>query len=607
VFTGLVLFLLGYNRLGRLARFIPYPVLAGFQAASGWIMATGAIRMSTGVPVHLSTVPALLDGETGTMLAVTAIWAVVLWQITARIRHVLALPIALAAAAAIADIAFKAMPTVPEAHWLFPVSNGMQVALPALAPGVWHTHWASLMTVSGEIATVALMAAITIALTATSIEETLRTDIDLDRELKVHGLANIASGLLGGMVGHIVLNRTIMGRESGGSGRLTGTVVALVGFGALAGGLALIGYVPRFVLAGLLLELGARLAWRWCITGRKRLAFLEWLLVPVILVVTAWFGVLIGFLIGIIGGSMIFVVSVSRVDIVKHHFTVDERPSSVVRSSEEMALLAEHGPEVRIVQLATFVFFGQAYRLQERMAAMVTTTAPRMVIFDFSAVPGIDSSAGSSLLRIEERLRAHGIAHVVIGLTPEIRHVMADAGGLKPGVIQLGCLDEALEYGEDELLARHGGHAGGQRALTQWLTDALGGAGLAEQLVAVLEPANQRDAGYLCRAGDPTDTLIFIESGRVSVEVDNGDHGPIRQRVFGPNTIVGEVGFFLGVPRTANLRTDGPATVWTLSHAAYQRLVREAPAVTAALLTCTVRIQAERLAFSSRQVAALQR
>src|SRR5947208_392733 len=42
VVTGLVLFLLGHNRLGRLARFIPYPVLAGFQAASGWIMAIGA-------------------------------------------------------------------------------------------------------------------------------------------------------------------------------------------------------------------------------------------------------------------------------------------------------------------------------------------------------------------------------------------------------------------------------------------------------------------------------------------------------------------------------------------------------------------------------------
>jgi len=607
VFTGLILFLLGHNRLGRLARFIPYPVLAGFQAASGWIMATGSIRMSTGVPVHLATVPVLLSGETGAMLAATAIWAVVLWRLTARIRNVLTLPVALAAAAIIADVVFRVAPSVPAAHWLFPVSSGMQVALPALAPGFWHVHWASLLTISGEIATVALMAAITIALTATSIEEAWRIDIDLDHELKTHGLANIASGLLGGLVGHIVLNRTIMAREAGGSGRLTGMVVALIGFGALAGGLALIGYVPRFVLAGLLLQLGARLVWRWCIAGRKRLALMEWLLVPVILVVTAWFGVLIGFLIGIIGGCVIFVVSVSRVDIVKHHFTVDERPSSLVRSSEEMALLAEHGHEVRIVQLATFIFFGQAYRLQERIAALVTSMAPRMVIFDFTAVDGIDSSAGSSLLRIEERLRSHHIAHVIVGLTPDIRHVMADAGGLKADVIQLDNLDEALERGEEALLTHHGGHATGQRALPEWLTEALGGADLAETLVAALEPANHEGAGYLCRAGDPTDTLLFIEDGRVSVEVENEGHSPIRQRVFGPNTIVGEVGFFLGVPRTANLRTDGPATVWTLSHAAYQRLTREAPAVTAALLTCTVRIQAERLAFSSRQVAALQR
>jgi SulP family sulfate permease len=229
------------------------------------------------------------------------------------------------------------------------------------------------------------------------------------------------------------------------------------------------------------------------------------------------------------------------------------------------------------------------------------------VVFDFSAVSGIDSSAGSSLFRIEEMLRHRGITHVVIGLSPETRNVMTDAGGLGADVIQYDSLDEALEFGEDRLLTLHGGHAMGQRPLADWLADALGSADLADTLVAALKSANHTGAGYLCRAGDPTDTLLFVESGKVSVEVENGGHAPIRQRVFGPNTIVGEVGFFLGVPRTASLRIDGPATVWTLSHAMYQRLSREAPEVTAALLTCTVRIQAERLAFSSRQVAALQR
>jgi SulP family sulfate permease len=607
IFTGIALYLLGRNRLGRLARFIPYPVLAGFQAASGWVMATGAIRMATGTPVRLATLSSFFTGETVAMLAATVAWALLLSQLTARIKHVLTLPIALAAAALTADLVFKAIPSMTVPHWLFPESRGMLVALPALDPGFWHVHWATLLTVTGEIGTVALMAALMIALTSTSIEEAWRIDVDLDRELKIHGLANIVCGLSGGMVGLVSLNRTFMAREAGGSGRLAGVTVGLVGLAALGGGLALIGYVPRFVLGGLLLQLGSRLVWRWCVAGRKRLAFMEWLLVPVILVVTAWFGVLIGFLIGILGGCVIFVVSVSRVDIVKHRFTVDERPSSLVRSSEEMALIADHGHEVQVVQLATFIFFGQAYRLQERIGAMVAAMAPRMVIFDFTAVDGIDSSAGSSLLRIEEMLQSHRVAHVVIGLSPEIRHVMADAGGLRPEVIQLDSLDQALEYGENALLARHGGHAAGQRTLADWLTEALGGADLADRLVAALEPANLADAGYLCRAGDPTDTLLFIESGRVSVEVEHAGHSPIRQRVFGPNTIVGEVGFFLGVPRTANLRTDGPAKVWTLSRAMYQRLAHEAPAVTAALLTCTVRIQAERLAFSSRQVTALQR
>jgi SulP family sulfate permease len=609
VATGVALYLLGHYRRGRLARFIPYPVLAGFQAASGWIMATGAIRMSTGFPVHLATLSAFATGQTAAMLAVTAVWAGVLWMLTARIKHVLTLPVALIAAAAAADLAFSTLPSLSavQADWMFPATKGMQLSFPILAPGFWHAHWTLLPHVTGEIAAVVMMAALTIALTETSIEEAWRSDVDLDRELRVHGIANIASGLLGGMVGHIVFNRTLMAREAGASGRVAGLIVALVGLAALGGGLQFIVYIPRFVLGGLLLQLGARLVWRWCVTGRHRLAFMEWLLVPAILAVTAWFGVLIGFLTGILGGCVIFVVSVSRVDIVKHQFAVDERPSSLVRSVEEMALIAEHGHEIQVVQLATFIFFGQAYRLQERVRTLISVKTPKMMIFDFSLVSGIDSSAGSSLLRIEEMLRHRGIAHVTVGTSTEILHVMGDAGGLGKDVIRYDSLDKALECGEEAVLGAHGGHATGQRPLIDWLTEALGDAHLATRLIAVLEPAAPVEAGYLCRAGDPTDTLLFIEHGRVSVEVEHIGHSAIRQRVFGANTIVGEVGFFLDVPRTADLRIDGAAAVWALSHAAYDRLSRDAPDITAALLTYIVRIQAERLAFSSRQVAALQR
>jgi SulP family sulfate permease len=609
--TGVALYLLGRNRLGRLARFIPYPVVAGFQAASGWIMAVGAIRMSTGVPVRLSTLAAFTDSEAAAMLAVTVTWAWLLWFITVRIKHFLALPVALAGAALAADLTFRLLESsghpVHAADWMFTVIKGMNVALPVLAHGFWHVQWAALLPISGEIGAVILMAALTIVFTATSIEQAWRVDVDLDDELKIQGVANIISGLAGGLVGHISLNRTILAREAGGTGRATGVVVGLVGLAVLAAGLGLVGFVPRFVLAGLLLGLGVRLMWRWSVNSRGRLTTLEWLLVPAILVITAWLGVLIGFLTGVLGGCVIFVLSVSRVDIVKHGFTVDERPSSLMRSPAEMELIAGHGSEVHIFQLASFIFFGSAYRLQERMRILLSQKPPRMAIFDFMAVSGIDSSAGSSLLRIEEMLRNHGVTHVVVGVAPDVRHVMRDAGALADGVVEHASLDVALEFGENALLEAYGSKTEGSRPLPDWLADALGSEARAGALIEVLEPAHYADEGHLCRAGDPTDSLLFIERGRVSVEVERPGHAPIRQRVFGANTVLGETGFFLDIPRTADLRIDGSATVWTLSRAAYERLHRDNPDLTAALLTYTVRIQAERLAFSSRQVAALQR
>ena len=45
VLTGLLLVLLGVFRLGGLARFLPYPVIGGFLAGTGWLLVQGGIGM----------------------------------------------------------------------------------------------------------------------------------------------------------------------------------------------------------------------------------------------------------------------------------------------------------------------------------------------------------------------------------------------------------------------------------------------------------------------------------------------------------------------------------------------------------------------------------
>jgi len=609
--TGTGLYLVGHFRLGRLGRFVPYPMLAGFLGASGWLMVSGAVHMVSGLPLGLSTLASLSNSTMLIPLAVTVCWAGFLWIATVRIQHFATLPIALIGGILLADFLIPAVDLdrfgIATGDWMFALApHGLSVSLPLLDPYVWHADWKTLLTVAGTIAATALMAALSIVMNSTGLEQAMQVEVDLDRELRLQGAANLLSALGGGFIGYVSMSRTMLARAAGGTGRTAGIVVALVALAMLAGGVGVVGHIPRFILAGLLMQLGARLIWTWCVVSRKRLPTAEWLLVPVIVVMTAWFGVLVGFAVGILGGCAIFAFSVSRVDIVHRHFGAEERPSSLVRATEEMALLGARGHEVRIIELGSFIFFGSAYRLQEQIAAQVTRLRPRMVIFDFSAVSGIDSSAGSSFLRIAQRLKAAQVRHVVTGLSPGVRQVMVEVGALA-GVLEHASLDEALEAGETLLLEQNGFAAAHHRPLIDWLADALGDAGHAQDLADALAPARPVDEHYLCRQGDDTDSLLFVERGRVSVVVERPGHAPIRHRVFGANTVVGEIGFFLDVPRSASLRLDGNTSVWALDRPAFERLQRERPALTTALLTYTVRTQAERLAFATRQIAALQR
>jgi len=99
--------------------------------------------------------------------------------------------------------------------------------------------------------------------------------------------------------------------------------------------------------------------------------------------------------------------------------------------------------------------------------------------------------------------------------------------------------------------------------------------------------------------------LLFIERGSVSVLVDRPQGDPMRIRVFGPHTMIGEIGFFLETPRTASLKAEDGTIVWSLGREAFRDLASRRPDIVLALVTYIVRIQSERLAFTTRQIAVL--
>src|ERR671925_1034706 len=56
---GILFLVIGRFRLGGLVRFVPYPVVGGFLAGTGWLLFKGGIYVASGVFLHLHTVPAM--------------------------------------------------------------------------------------------------------------------------------------------------------------------------------------------------------------------------------------------------------------------------------------------------------------------------------------------------------------------------------------------------------------------------------------------------------------------------------------------------------------------------------------------------------------------
>jgi SulP family sulfate permease len=581
--------------------------MACFLAATGWLMLSGSINMVTGVTLSWANWQSFTERDDVLVMGITAIWAAVLWFATARWKHPLMLPLALVGAVVAVHAIVAMLPSSQAAFAksliFFSMPEGGRPVIPFLTGDFLSVDWAAIAPVAGEMVALAVLAILSILLNSTSIELATKVDVDLDRELRVQGLANVVSAFAGGFIGHVSVSRTLVNVAAGGATRLSGLIVGLVALAVLFIGSEAIALVPRVVLGGLLLHLGMRLIWDWGVLSRYSLPLTDWLIVVAIVLITSTFGFLQALLFGMLAGCVIFAIDVSRVRIIRHQFGLDERSSSRVRSLQESALLMKEGGQVQALELSGYLFFGSAYSLLERVTALLAGRRLSKMIFDFSGVTGIDSSASAAFAKISELLRKNGTKQVMVGMSRSVRRVL----NTEVGVRQYDHLDGALEEAEEELLASKGVTATLGPSMVDWLTDVLGSREHAQALFDRMTPAPRDAQSYLCRQGDPTDSLIFIERGPVSVTLERRDQPPLRVRVFGAHTLVGEVGFFLGVPRSANLLCAPEAIVWSLSRQAFDQFVQAHPKEALALTIYVIRLQSERLTFANRQIGSLQR
>jgi SulP family sulfate permease len=612
ILTGAVMSLLGLTRAGRTIRFVPYPVIGGFLAATGALMILGACQVITGQKVNWLHLSALGAHAGLAKIAAGVAVAFVLELFLARSRNVLIMPGVLLAAILGAHLVLFAlhMPlaAAQAGGWMFTPTPAAALHLPLVPAELGAFPWKMLPGLSGELFAVVFVATVTVLLNTSGIEIATRHEADIERELRAVGLANLLSGIFGGFVGSLALSRTSLARTAGATGRLAGLTLAAISAVLLVVDPVFLAYVPKFALGGLLIFTGGRLVARWVITTARQLLPLEYAsLLVIALMILAW-GYIAGMAIGILIGCLTFAFSASRVNAVKFSFDNTEYRSSLDRSPEELALLARYGREIQGMALQSYLFFGSANRLYVRVKELLAEHPPcRFLLFDFRLVTGLDSSATYSFSQIRDAADDKGARIVLVNLTPALERAFRVARFLDSGVLVAETLDMALERCEEEVIAAHEPAGSEALSLRDWLTKALDDHVMAEQLVQNCARREFAEGAVIARQGEDAGSMLFILEGRVGVILEQENGGALRVRSLGPKTTIGEMGLIAHTPRSGTIKAEAASVLYELPREAYERIRRENPALGQALLAYVTEVMAERLSFANRVIGVLQR
>jgi SulP family sulfate permease len=606
--TGVTFLLLGAFRLGNLARFIPYPVVGGFLAGTGWLLFKGGLRVASGMDPKWSTFKEFVDPFELVRWLPAVGFGVLLLVATRLIRK----PIVIPAVIGLGFVVFVAGVIVTGSS-LESARNGLWLLGPFDSTRLWEpwtlraldgADWSAVVHQTPGILTAVFVAVIGCLFNVGGVELVLRTDLDTNRELRDAAWVNVVSSLVGGIPGYHALSLTALAEQMAADGRSAGLVAALVPLGAVVFGATVVGLIPRMIVGGVLVFVGLSFLVGWLVDVRRSLPVGEYLVVVAIVLTIATEGLVVGLIVGLVLAVVLFAVNYGRIDLVHEVAFGSTFRSNVDRPPGERAALQALAGRVQILRVQGFVFFGTASGILERIRKRLESAPIRYLVVDLRRVTGIDASGVLAFRKAVTLATATEIELVFTGVPDQMRAQLArgDVVAAEGAVSFEPDLDRGLQRCEDGLLAEEAPVVIAGEGVDP-VSD--GHAGPPSHVRPYLERRAVPVGTVLIREGDPPEDLFVLESGRLRVELMTPEGKRMRLSTVRPGVVVGEIAVYTGAPRTADVVAETPCVVLGLTRTAIERLETEEPETAAALHRWLATTLAERLADSQRVVAEL--
>tara|TARA_B100000900_G_scaffold223542_1_gene189723 strand:- start:1314 stop:2963 length:1650 start_codon:yes stop_codon:yes gene_type:complete len=390
ILAGIFQILFGVFRLGRYVTQMPYTVISGFMSGIGAILVILQLpaflgqEASGGVIGTLTSLPTLMAGIQPMELALALITVAILWLTPSGIKkfcppQLLALVLGtLLSITLFQDAGLKTIPA-------------FNAELPTLQIPSYSGGQIRLMFV--DAAVLGMLGCIDALLTSVVADSLTRTEHDSNKELVGQGVANIASGLFGGLPGAGATMGTVVNIQAGGRSALSGLIRALILMVVVLAFAPLASTIPLAVLAGIALKVGIDII-DWDFLQRAHhLSVKAAVITYGVIALTVLVDLITAVGIGVFVANVLTIDRMSALQSRKVK-TISTADDDVELSHEEQQLLDQASGKVLLFQLAGPMIFGVAKAIAREHNAIGNC---RVVVFDLSEVSHMGVTAAIAL------------------------------------------------------------------------------------------------------------------------------------------------------------------------------------------------------------------
>ncbi len=601
--TGLFFYLVGRFKLADLFRFMPFPVISGFLAGTGWLLAKGSLDVMTGLHLTLDLIPAMFAPNLLILWLPGMIFALLLFFLMHRFSNFLILPGSVVLAIALYYLALwgtgTSLEEARQAGMFFQAFTEGAIWPAFSVAELGRIDWPVLLRHLPALAIIPFISLLGMLLNTGGIELAARTEFDMSRELKANGIAGILSGLVGSTPGYNTLSLSALGLRAGANTRVVGlTIVVILGLTILFGSNLLLLF-PKAVLGGFLMLLGIFFIYDWLIDTAKKMPRVDHLLVISIFLIICLFGYLHGVIFGLLATMLFFVIRFSRVPLLRSVESIARQRSMRQRPLPQQKLLALHGERAAIYNLEGYIFFATVSDLVNRITETITSsekTPVELLILNFKQVSGYDISSINTFIRLINRFTSSDVNIVFVATPPGFHSLLQqnlDSERARK-LQQFPDMDSALQWAEEFILEREhallktdsqDGSLARARLFDETSDDIMLALdrqvlveALIEKLEAYLEDKECPRGTVLLRVGDKAPGIYLVKSGVITESVDTDKDTTTVVRNLGPGTFFAEESAYSPTVSTYTYRAKTGASVSILTPAALRKADEELPA-----------------------------